>query len=444
MRRLFGTVRPVALSTAIEGLQQPVVMLLSLACFVLIALQPVVQMHTFGEPGRLTRDCGMGFLLVFGVLVAAFTAGSALAAEIRDGTAATALAKPVSRPAFLAGKFLGSLAVAAVFAWCQTWATLLAARTAEAWVETASTASARRDALCALLSLAAPALALGLAALVNARTRRRFGLWFAAFLAALPPLAAAVLGLFARDGTWLGPAAWNSGLDLRIVPLALQLLCLLAVFCALATALTTRLATGPAPRDGTRRRALVPRADARLPRRRRRRGRPRREAALRARPRRAALLDGGRPRPRRHDPRRPHPPRRALRRDLLRRRPRPRLRLVPKEGPLARLRGRRPPSRDSADRAAPRGARTSISGPSLPYAGPEPEFSNTEATTNTEAEKTASRRGRSVRRTGAGLVLGFPAPGRRGTCAGRFPHAKFAKSAKVGFRNFVADFADFA
>ena len=71
MRRLFGTVRPVALSTAIEGLQQPVVMLLSLACFVLVALQPVVQMHVFGEYGRLTRDCGMGFLLVFGVLVAA-------------------------------------------------------------------------------------------------------------------------------------------------------------------------------------------------------------------------------------------------------------------------------------------------------------------------------------------------------------------------------------
>lgn len=246
MRRVFGTIRPVAVSTAIEGLQQPVVMLLSLACFVLVALQPVVQMHVFGEYGRLTRDCGMGFLLVFGVLVAAFVAGSTLAAEIRDGTAATALAKPVSRPAFLVGKFLGSCAALAVFAWCQTWATLLACRTAEAWVETASSAGERRDALCALLSLAVPALALGLAALVNARTRRRFGLWFFVFLAALPPLAAAALGLFARDGTWLGLSAWSPGLDARVVPLAVQLFCLLAAFCALATALTTRLATGPA------------------------------------------------------------------------------------------------------------------------------------------------------------------------------------------------------
>ena len=246
MRRVFGAIRPVAVSTAIEGLQQPVVLLLSLACFVLVALQPVVQLHTFGDSARLARDCGMGFLLVFGVLSAAFTAGSTLAAEIRDDTAATALAKPVTRPAFLVGKFLGSCAVAAVFAWCQTWAVLFAQRTAEAWVETAKTAGDRRDALCALLSLVVPALALGLAALVNARTRRRFGLWFFAFLAALPPLAAALLGLFARDGSWLGLAGWRLGLDLRVVPLAFQLLLLVAVFCAIATALTTRLATGPA------------------------------------------------------------------------------------------------------------------------------------------------------------------------------------------------------
>lgn len=246
MRRIFGTIRPVAVSTAIEGLQQPVVMLLSLACFVLVALQPVVQLHTFGDSARLARDCGMGFLLVFGILVAAFTAGSTLAAEIRDGTAATALAKPVSRSAFLVGKFLGACAVAAVFAWCQTWAVLFAQRTAEAWVETAKTAGDRRDGLCALVSLAVPVLALGLAALVNARTRRRFALWFFGLLAALPPLAVAPLGLFARDGSWLGPSDWSSGLDLRVVPLAFQLLLLVAVFCAIATALTTRLATGPA------------------------------------------------------------------------------------------------------------------------------------------------------------------------------------------------------
>lgn len=246
MRRIFGTIRPVAAATAIEGLQQPVAILLSAVCFILVALQPVVQMHTFGDTGRLARDCGMGFLLVFGILCSAFTSGSTLAAEIRDGTAATALAKPVSRTTFLVGKFLGSCIVVSVFSWCQTWATLLAVRTAEAYVETPTTASYRRDALCAALSLAVPALSLGIAALVNARTRRRFGLWFFVSLSILPLVAAACLGLFARDGTWLGFAGWSPGLDARLVPLAIQLFLLLSVFCALATALTTRLATGPA------------------------------------------------------------------------------------------------------------------------------------------------------------------------------------------------------
>ena len=245
MRRTLRALGAVAATTVLEGLQQPVVLLLALSCYALTVLQPVVQLHTFGEPGRLTRDCGMGFLLVFGVLAAAFTAGSTLASEIRDGTAATALAKPVPRPVFLFGKFFGACGVAAVLSWCQTWATLLAARTAEAYVETASTASYRRDALCALLSLAVPPLALATAALANGRARRRFGLWFFVFLAALPPLAAAALGLFERDGSWLGFAGWSPGLDARLVPLAVQLFFFIAVFCALATALTTRLATGP-------------------------------------------------------------------------------------------------------------------------------------------------------------------------------------------------------
>ena len=40
--------------------------------------------------------------------------------------------------------------------------------------------------------------------------------------------------------------------------------------------------------------------------------------------------------------------------------------------------------------------------------------------------------------------FGCPAPGRRGACAGCFPHAKFAKSAKAGSRNSFADVAAFA
>lgn len=246
MKRTFSAVSAVARATLLEGLQQPAVLLLALACMELTALQPVLQLHAFGEEGRLARDCGMAFLLVFGVLVSALVAGSGLAAEIRDGTAATALAKPAGRASFLAGKFLGALGVVAAFCWCAFWEVLLAVRTSEAVVETAKFYGAVRDAFCGLLSVGAPLAALAAAALLDIRSRRRFGLWFFVFAAALLPLAAALLGFFDRTGAWTGFSAWSPGLDARLVPLGILLFSLLAAFCALATALTTRLQTGSA------------------------------------------------------------------------------------------------------------------------------------------------------------------------------------------------------
>lgn len=246
MKRTLVALFSVAKATLLEGLQQPAVLLLALACMELTALQPVLQLHAFGEEGRLARDCGMAFQLVFGVLLSALVAGSSLAAEIRDGTAATAIAKPAGRAAFLVGKYAGAAGVVLVFCWCSSWEVLLAVRTSEAVVETSRFYGAVRDSLCGLLSVAAPAAALALAALLDIRSRRRFGLWFFAFSAALLPLVALVLGFFDRTGGWTGFSAWSPGLDARLVPLALLLFALLCAFCALSTALTTRLQTGSA------------------------------------------------------------------------------------------------------------------------------------------------------------------------------------------------------
>lgn len=236
----------VARTTALEGLQQPACLLLAFTAIELTVLVPLVQLFTFGEGGRLARDSGLAILLVGGMLLAAFTSGSTLAREIASGTVAAAVSKPVPRWAFLLGKFAGAAAVVLLFAAIQTIAILLAERCSERYIETAAYVGDVRDTRCGLLAMAAPALALATAAFVNWRFRWRFGLWFFIFLAAVQTLIAAAIGLFGRNGAWLGFAGYDPAMDVRILPAAALVAMLLLIFCALATALSTRLQTGAA------------------------------------------------------------------------------------------------------------------------------------------------------------------------------------------------------
>lgn len=240
----FRATRAVAQATVLEGLQRPVVLLLTLTCLVMSALQPLIQLHSFGEPGRLTRDGAMAFTLVFGLLIAAFCSGEGFSRELRDGTAAACLAGPVSRFSFLTGKFFGTLAVVAVFSWCAFWTALLASRTAEAPVETALFAGNVRDVRCGFLSLASPAVALLAGAVADMR-RRRFGLWFFIVLSVILPLCALMLGFWGRTGEFSGFLNWNPHLDLRLITPFFLISALLGILAAWTTAFSTRLSTGP-------------------------------------------------------------------------------------------------------------------------------------------------------------------------------------------------------
>lgn len=236
----------VARTTALEGLQQPVCLLLTVAALVFTGLQPLVHMHAFGEGGRLTRDSGLAVMLVFGLLVVVLTSGSTLARELSSGTVAAALAKPISRTGFLIGKFLGTVAVIALFCWCGVFAVLFAERTAERYVETARLMGHLRDTTCGRLALLMPVLALVGAAGLNWRCRRRFGLWFFLMLSVLQPLLMVGLGFLGRDGVRHGLSDYSLALDFRVLPAAALVALLLAVFAGLATTLSTRLQTGAA------------------------------------------------------------------------------------------------------------------------------------------------------------------------------------------------------
>jgi len=250
MKKFPSQILHIARVTAIEGLQQPVCMLLTFVAVSFIILQPVTQLNTFGEPGRMARDCGLAFMLVIGMFVCAFTAGDTLAAEIRRGTVAVALSKPLHRATFIFGKFLGVAAVAAVFAWCVVFAILFAERTSEQFVETNEIAGNFRDTLCGALALCAAPAALLLAALLNYLRGLRFGLAFFVSLSVIQPLLLLLFGFFTRTGDYTGFAGFSPSLDWRIVPAALLVLMLIWVFAAALTAFATRLQSGAAAAAG--------------------------------------------------------------------------------------------------------------------------------------------------------------------------------------------------
>lgn len=234
-------------ATLREGLQQPICMLLTLTMLVLTLLQPLVQLHTFGEPGRLVRDGGFGFQLIFGLLIVVFTAGFTLSNELRSGTAAASLVKPISRAEFFVGKLLGVLGVLVLYWICSTFAILIAERAAERFIENSRIIGHIRDSSAALLGMGVPLLALLLAAILNYFKHMRIGLVFFFSTIALYIALFVYLGFYSYDRYWLGfTSDFATYYDFRLLSVGFLLLLLLSCFTTLAVALTTRIKTGGA------------------------------------------------------------------------------------------------------------------------------------------------------------------------------------------------------
>lgn len=237
-----GQLLVLARLTAAETLRQPVCLLLTASAVAATALCPVLLLHNFGEDGRLARDGGLAFHLVFGLFVAGYAAASALSREMRSGTAAAVLAKPVPRHVFFLAKYLGVAAVVGVFSLCASLATLLAERTAERFVQLPDLVGYVADRRLSALLLGAPAAAFALAGLINYRTRRSFQ--SAAFFL-MPALLLAVLltaGLFDLAGRW---SPYDPRVQWRILPASLLVTEALCVLAAIALALSTRWTVVP-------------------------------------------------------------------------------------------------------------------------------------------------------------------------------------------------------
>jgi len=166
MRRQMTQFYAIARLTAREAVRSSAILLVAAVCMVLHALLPMTVSHTLGESGRMMADASMSLHLLAGLLVGSFAACHSLSGEVRGGTAASILSKPVSPSLFYLAKFAGVASPLLAFSAMATAAGLLGAR--------AAAEPYTFDSWAAFPLLLAPVIAFTLAGVINFFTRHPF------------------------------------------------------------------------------------------------------------------------------------------------------------------------------------------------------------------------------------------------------------------------------
>lgn len=96
-------------TTFIETIRQPIYPVILGVTVMLLILNVSLSAFTLESGGddKLLLDLGLSTLLLSGLFLAAFSAAGVLSREIENRTVLTVISKPVSRPLFILGKFLG-------------------------------------------------------------------------------------------------------------------------------------------------------------------------------------------------------------------------------------------------------------------------------------------------------------------------------------------------
>jgi len=94
-------------NTFFESIRQPIMLVLLLVATLLLVLANPLAGFTMDDDQRMFLDLGMATVFTCSALLAAFVATSVLTREIDNKTALTVISKPVGRPMFILGKYVG-------------------------------------------------------------------------------------------------------------------------------------------------------------------------------------------------------------------------------------------------------------------------------------------------------------------------------------------------
>lgn len=124
----FQQLTTIAGNTFTESLRQPVYVVVMLIATLVLIFIPTMAGYTMDDDNQFMLEMSLSTLFFFGMLLAAVTSTGVLSEEIESKTVLTVVSKPVSKPAFVVGKFLGvALAITLAF-WVLSLVMLLTTR----------------------------------------------------------------------------------------------------------------------------------------------------------------------------------------------------------------------------------------------------------------------------------------------------------------------------
>ncbi len=104
---MIARIISISLNTFRENLREKLLYNLLIFALLMIGSSILLSRLTLGDYHRLILDLGLASINIFGVLIAIFVGISLVSKEIDKKTIYTIISKPVSRYAFLLGKYLG-------------------------------------------------------------------------------------------------------------------------------------------------------------------------------------------------------------------------------------------------------------------------------------------------------------------------------------------------
>lgn len=125
---MFQRFYAIALNTFVETIRQPIYGVIVLATAILLILNVSLAAFTLDDDDKLLLDLGLSTLLMSGLFLSTFSAAGVLSREIENKTVLTVISKPVGRPLFLVGKYVGLLAALIIAYYLATLVFILSVR----------------------------------------------------------------------------------------------------------------------------------------------------------------------------------------------------------------------------------------------------------------------------------------------------------------------------